>query len=161
MLAGSVAEHMADDDGERLDPGVPPMPATMGMNTAEHQGLATARRAHDGGRQHGGRRVHEEPEQPPRTTPVGSKIVSSAETPQVDVLSGLVDDVDHVVDGDGAEAVVPVDDGHRKQVVLGHQPGPLFLVRVGGDAHDVVRRMACTVVDGSAVMTATRHQPTG
>ena len=141
-------------------PALPPMPATTGMKTAR---AATAwidalEEADDARGQDRRRQVHEEPGEPPADglrRRVEDRLVGGDAAEPVDVLGRLlVDDVDHVVDRDRAqEAVVPVDHRHREEVVPGDEPRDLLLVGVGGDAHHLVRRIACTVVAGSAVMS--------
>ena len=73
-------------------------------------------------------------------------IAADASEP-VDVLGRFVfDDVDHVVDGNGADQpVLIIDDRDREQVVVGDILGHLFLIRVdpGADqvgGHDALQR---------------------
>ena len=131
------------------DPALPPMPATIGISTASATicSIVRVEQADHRGRQKRRQEIDQQPGHArarSRENGVGQLFVADAAHAQQILLGLLLDDVDHVVDGQHADQpLVLVDDGGRKKIVLLEFARRLFLVHRGRNGvprlvHDVL-----------------------
>ena len=134
---------------------LPPMPGTTGMNiaSATTRAMVVSEQADDRGARNAVARLtssHGNRLRSDSLAGVNTRSSAGDAGEPIDVLGRLVlDDVDHVVDGDDADQLVLfVNDRDREQVVGGHQPRDFFLIRVGAHADESVVMIRLSGVAG-------------